>query len=389
MQLRDTLVLLFCLGLFGCSNFARISYSPIQEIEQSESELQLLVDSIRRQEHPPIATYQIDKYTPLTLSPGDRVTVDILDGEEFNGIYEINIDGLLSLPYVSPIFVVGNTIQQIEQQLTSHLIQEEILNPNHAQVSCRIQQWSAVRVLVSGAVFSPGGVIINNRTIEHKNYMQTQRSGDSPFERFLTTAIRSAGGVRPDADLTSIKIVRDGLVSTLDISGIINGHHFDDIALVAGDQIIIPSLGMTQPRLMRPSQITPPGFDIFISNLSTPADSNAQSAIGKHSRSIPYGTRLLRGLISANCVGGTVHTNASRMAILVSTDLTTGQTKVIQRSIEDLVRNHNRDEFNPYLMPNDGIACYDSNVTSIRAVARSFSDLFNPLLLLSNLGEGD
>lgn len=219
--------------------------------------------------------------------------------------------------------------------------------------------------------------------------MQTQRSGDNPIERFLTTAIRSAGGVRPDADLTSIKVVRDGVVSTLDISGIINGHHFDDIALVAGDQIIIPSLGMTQPGLMRPSQITPPGFDIFISNLSTPADSNAQSAIGKHSRSIPYGTRLLRGLISANCVGGTVHTNASRMAILVTTDLTTGQTKVIQRSIEDLVRNHNRDEFNPYLMPNDGIACYDSNVTSIRAVARSFSDLFNPLFLLSKLGDDD
>lgn len=361
----------------------------MQKIEQSESELELLVDSIRRQERLPIATYQIDKYTPLTLSPGDRIAIDILDGDEFNGIYEINIDGMLNLPYVSPIFVVGKNIQQIEYHLTAHLIEEKILNPNHAQVSCRIQQWSAVRVLVSGAVFSPGGVVINNRTIEHKTYMQTQKNGDNPFERFLTTAIRSAGGVRPDADLTSIKIIRDGIVSTLDISGIVNGHQFDDVALVAGDQIIIPSLGMIQPKLMRPSQITPPGFEIFISNLSTPADSNAQSAIGKHSRSIPFGTRLLRGLISANCVGGTIHTNASRMAILVTTDLTTGQTKVIQRSIEALVRNHNRDEFNPYLMPNDGIACYDSNVTSIRAVARSFSDIFNPLLLLSNLGEVD
>ncbi len=387
MQLRAAFVFVFCFWLLGCSNLARVSYAPLQEISKSESELERLVDSIERQKRPPIKAYKIDKYTPLTLSPGDRITVDILDGEEFTGIYEINIDGMLNLPFVSPIFVVGKTVQHIERQLTSHLIDEKILNPNHAEVSCRIQQWAAVRVLVSGAVFSPGGVIINNRTIEHKNYMQTQKSGDSPFERFLTTAIRSAGGVRPDADLSSIKIIRDGIVSTLDISGIINGHYYDDIALVAGDQVIIPSLGMTQPRLMRPSQITPPGFEIFISNLSTPADSNAQSAIGKHSRSIPFGTRLLRGLISANCVGGTIHTNASRMAILVTTDLTTGQTRVIQRSIEELVRNHNRDEFNPYLMPNDGIACYDSNVTSIRDVARSFSDLFNPLLLLSRLGE--
>jgi polysaccharide export outer membrane protein len=75
------------------------------------------------------------------------------------------------------------------------------------------------------------------------------------------------------------------------------------------------------------------------------------------------------------------------MAILVTTDLSTGSTKVIQRSIEDLVRNHNRDEFNPYLMPNDGIACYDSSVTNVRAFARTIKDLFDPVSLLLNIGE--
>jgi len=62
---------------------------------------------------------------------------------------------------------------------------------------------------------------------------------------------------------------------------------------------------------------------------------------------------------------------------------------VIQQSIEELVRNHKRDEFNPYLMPNDGIACYDSNVTNIRDVARSLSDIFNPISLLARISEGD
>ena len=381
------LILILALMLMSCSNLATVEYKNAVKDTYSEDELASLIASIQSRSTTRTINNSLLINAPLTISAGDRVVVDIADGDHFSGVYEINLDGMLNLPFVSPLFVIGKTVQQVEIELRTHLINQSILKPDHAVVSCRIQQWSAVRVLVSGAVFSPGAVVINNRSVELKNYLQTQKNGDAPFERYLTTAIRSAGGVRPDADLSQIQLIRNGQVNHLNISGIIEGSQFDDVALVAGDQIVIPSLGRTQHELMRPSRITPPGFNIFISNLSKPADSNGQSAVGKHARSIPFGTRLLKGLISANCVGGTISTNASRVAILVSTDLLTGQTRVIQRSIEDLVRNHNRDDFNPYLMPNDGIACYDSNMTNFRDVARSFSDLFNPLSILSNFGE--
>jgi polysaccharide export outer membrane protein len=380
-------MVIYSMTISGCSNLARVNFDNQQKTEYNDLELAQLIRNIQSDNVHPNSLYKLDRYTPLTLSPGDRLVVNIADDETFDGIYEINIDGLLSLPYVDPILVVGKTVRQVEGDLRHHLIQQKILKPNNALVSCQIQQWSAIKVLVSGSVFSPGGVTINHRSVEQKNYMQTQKNGDSSFERFLTTAIRSAGGVRPDADLGNIKVIRNGVVSHADISGVLTGMAYDDVPLVAGDQIIIPSLGIAQMELMRPSQITPPGFDIFISNLSTPADTNGKAGIGKHARSIPFGTRLLRGLISANCVGGTQSTSASRVAILVTTDLTTGSTKVIQRSIEELVRNHNRDEFNPYLMPNDGIACYDSNVTNMRAVARTIRDLFDPVSLLLNMGE--
>lgn len=373
--------------LSGCSNLAKIGFNKDPRPEYSESELSDLIRKIQTSDEHSHSIYKVDRYTPLTLSPGDRLIINIADDQTFDGIYEINIDGLLSLPYVTPILVIGKTVRQVESDLRMHLIREKILKADNALVSCQIQQWAAIKVLVSGSVFSPGGVTINRRSVEQKNYMQSQKNGDSTFERFLTTAIRSAGGVRPDADIGNIRVIRNGIVSLFDISGVMTGNAYDDIPLVAGDQIVIPSLGITQTELMRPSQITPPGFDIFISNLSSPSDSNGKSAIGKHARSIPFGTRLLKGLISANCVGGTVSTNASRMAILVTTDLSTGSTKVIQRSIEDLVRNHNRDEFNPYLMPNDGIACYDSSVTNVRAFARTIKDLFDPVSLLLNIGE--
>lgn len=373
----------------ACSNLATVRYSADLDRTYSESELSSLIGSIQSQSTASSGNFKINSHTPMTVSPGDRLVVDIADGEHFNGVYEINLEGTLHLPYASPIYVVGHTIPQIEEKIKQTMINDGLLRVENAMVSCRIQQWSAVKVLVSGAVFSPGAVVINNRSIEHKNFLQQHKSGDFPQERFLTTAIRSAGGIRPDANIQKVQLVRDGIVSEFNISGVLFGNQFEDIPLVAGDQIIVPSIGLKQRELMRPSRITPPGFQIFISNLSKPSDSNAQSAIGKISRSIPFGTRLLRGLISANCVGGTISTNASRVAILVTTDWNTGQTRVIQRSIEDLVRNHNRDEYNPHLMPNDGIACYDSNLTNARDVAKSLSDFVNPIALLTKLGEGN
>jgi len=36
---------------------------------------------------------------------------------------------------------------------------------------------------------------------------------------------------------------------------------------------------------------------------------------------------------------------------------------------------------NPYLMPNDGVACYDSRFTNFRDVARGIGELVSPFIL--------
>ena len=133
----------------------------------------------------------------------------------------------------------------------------------------------------------------------------------------------------------------------------------EDPLLVAGDRIHVPSRGCFQMALARPSRITPPGVRVYLSNLTRPAASNAASAIGEHATKLPYGTRFLQGLVSANCVGGIQATNARRWGVLMSRNPITGESEVIARSIEDLVRRADRDDFNPVLLPNDAIACYD------------------------------
>jgi polysaccharide export outer membrane protein len=118
-----------------------------------------------------------------------------------------------------------------------------------------------------------------------------------------------------------------------------------------------------------------------MSNLIDSAQNNSSAAVGRYATNLPYGTKLLQAAVSANCVGGKEWTNASRKVMLASIHPITNQTQVVERSVEQLMRYANRDDINPYVMPNDAIACYDSNITNIRDVARTIVDVLSPFLL--------
>ena len=59
----------------------------------------------------------------------------------------------------------------------------------------------------------------------------------------------------------------------------------------------------------------------------------------------------------------------------------TGREEVIGRDIEEVMAGVNDTAVNPYLMPNDAVACYDSAVTNMREVARTVSDILSPFAL--------
>ena len=110
----------------------------------------------------------------------------------------------------------------------------------------------------------------------------------------------------------------------------------------------------------------------------------AQSAIGKESTSLPYGSRLIEGMVSANCVGGSAM-NAGRSVVLISRNPINGRSVVVSRHVEELVRHADRDEFNPYLMPGDSLACYDSTAMSISDVIGLAGGLIAPALLIKGV----
>ena len=310
----------------------------------------------------------------LPLSPGDLVRVTMPGDEPPTGSYKVDTDGTIDFAGVGKLLVTGRSPEQAEGDLAQKLVSAGLYRSGHAHVTLRLLERDQVRVLVSGAVFSPGQVVINERP-QQPDTVRQAAAGDHAIGRSLSNALSHASGVRPDADIAHIIVERAGQRQIVDLTGLVDGEPANDVMLVDGDRVVVPGRHCFQAALARPTPVTPPGVRVYISNLTTPATSNAQSGIGRDQTNLPYGTRLLQALFSANCVGGAKVTNADRSAVLVSVNPETGESEVIERNIEALIRRPDRDSYNPVILPNDAIACYDLGVTNVREVLRSLGDL--------------
>jgi hypothetical protein len=50
-----------------------------------------------------------------------------------------------------------------------------------------------------------------------------------------------------------------------------------------------------------------------------------------------------------------------------------------------MVRTANRDDIDPYLMPGDAIACYDSAAMNVRDLVATVSEAASPFVLFNSL----
>jgi len=66
---------------------------------------------------------------------------------------------------------------------------------------------------------------------------------------------------------------------------------------------------------------------------------------------------------------------------MVTRNLGSNQQLVVRRSINQLLANSSNRLVNPFMMPNDAIACYDSQFTNFRDVARGIGEVISPILL--------
>ncbi|MCE0506449.1 polysaccharide biosynthesis/export family protein [Roseivivax sp. GX 12232] len=303
------------------------------------------------------------------LSRNDLVAIRVGEDEVFNGAYVVSRDGALKLPFLGPIRAQGRTTGAIETDLVAGLLRAGLYS-EAPLVSVRVTDFASISVGVSGAVFEPRALEIGAVAAESLDRARQEALGASTEGRNLSAAIRAAGGIRPDADLSAVEVRRGGSVYRVDMRGVFEGRHVGDVMLLADDEVVVPSRNCFQDDLMRPSPVSPPGVTLFLSNLTQPATANAPSAIGREVREVPYGTRHMQAVVDTNCVGGARSTSANRSAVLFTRNPVSGVSTVIERDIEDMLRRPDRDDYDPYVLPGDSIACYDSTVTNIAEIGR-------------------
>ncbi|MGK7906393.1 MAG: polysaccharide biosynthesis/export family protein [Synechococcus sp.] len=321
-----------------------------------------------------------DNYSTARLSPGDRIQLTIpADTEElFSGPYEVQQDGTIPIPFIGAFSVQGLTLDEIETLLVRTLENQELFLPGVA-ASVQILNYGSAIVHISGAVFDPGTTQVNQLPLELLAGGQGSAAsipGDAP-RRLLTDAIRAAGGITPVADLSRVQLERNHRTETFDLRGVFEGSAFENPLILSGDRIVVPRQEF-EADYARPSVLTPPTIQVFLSSTTVPATSNSQ-ANEQGIIELPYGAHFSQVLGPANCLGGTSATNARRSAVLIRTERKTGQVFALDRKVEDLVRDSEANDENPFLMPGDLVACYDSAVTNFRDVFRIVGETILPI----------
>lgn len=333
-----------------------------------------------------VTEHESRSFYQTTFVRGDMLKLRIIGMDQYDGLYQITAQGNLDLPFVKSFPATGRSREELIDDIERELVHLKWFYQESVKVDLSLLKLAAINVSVTGAVFNPGRVIINSQPITKPDGVIQQTAGGFSSRRNVISALSAAGGIRPDADTENVYLKRGDKVLPISLNSIIDGVGFSDTpTLINGDQIIVRSTGYVNPSLIKPSQVTPPGMRVFMSNLTAPALSNAQSAVGADSTRLPYGSSLLDSVISANCIGGTHQANASRSVVLVTRNLGSTQQIVVRRSINQLLANSSNPLVNPFMMPNDGIACYDSRFTNFRDVARGIGELIGPLLFGSLL----
>ena len=316
------------------------------------------------------------------ITKGDVLRIRFQGMPQHDGLYQVNANNELELPFAESLSVKGQNRQSLMRLIECELVRLKWFYEDTVKVDVSLVRMASVDVAVFGAVFNPGRVSINNQPVQKQEDAIQQISGAHSNGRDIVAALLAAGGVRPDANLTGIYVKRGKQITHIPLQRLLTGVDFTSTpSLINGDVVLVKTSGFENAQLIKPSQITPPGIRVFMSNLTAPALNNAQSSVGADSTRMPYGSSLLDSAISANCVGGTHQANASRSIILVTHNHGSKKQVVIQRSINTLLANSSNSSVNPYVMPNDGVACYDSRFTNFRDVARGIAEVVSPLFL--------
>ena len=155
------------------------------------------------------------------IGPGDEVKI-LLWGR-VNAQYNLVVDrdGKITIPQIGPVFVAGQTFEEMSKQIIKQA--EQIVGTN---VDVTLGSLKTIPVFVLGDVRRPGAYTIGSFAT-------------------ITDALLLAGGPTEIGSMRNIQLRRKGqTVSTLDLYDLfLKGDKTKDLTLMAGDVVFVPVTG--------------------------------------------------------------------------------------------------------------------------------------------------
>jgi polysaccharide export outer membrane protein len=152
---------------------------------------------------------------------GDRILLTVEGEKELSDTFTVGLGGQLTLPLIGNVALEGVLRSELQEYLTRRLAQN-LRDPD-------VRTRAFVRLSIQGAVTHPGYYGV-------------------PADALLSDALMAAGGTTQEANVTRLRIERDGKPiwegKALQ-QAIADGRTLDGAGLVAGDQVIVPRRGGT------------------------------------------------------------------------------------------------------------------------------------------------
>jgi len=157
------------------------------------------------------------------LGPGDQVIVSLRGQENSELRAEVNRNGQIVLPRLSPLAATGRTLGALRQDLEAAVRRAYVATDASISVG-RVRQ---ISVLVSGEVNVPGQRLLTGLSS-------------------AVDAILVSGGVKKTGSLRNLRIQRGGREFSVDLYSVLTaGNISANLRLADGDRIIVPALGRT------------------------------------------------------------------------------------------------------------------------------------------------
>lgn len=164
------------------------------------------------------------------LITGDTLSIQVLDEPELIAGQLIDKDGLVRIPLLGDLAVVGLSVRNAEQLIEKAYVEQELLK--RPQVRINVVNYAPRLISILGAVKSPGKVSFSrdNNTID------------------IVDAITQAGGFTPAARKDQVSVTRTNKKGVeenfvVDVDSMISGKRKDkprEFALLPGDKLFVP-----------------------------------------------------------------------------------------------------------------------------------------------------